>query len=207
MVTPCLCPVASTVVTTAQPVAQRPAAGSCSRQLQRKIRTLARSCSLALLLKGRLDAAIEAFDDEIDVGRRCDIRRRQQNVITALAIDGAGARIAGEPSLEHGVLDLHVDGQTRIERCLRLPIRNKLERPEQSAPANVADARMIAKSRAKPLAELVSPGGNVLNEIALEDDALNRKRGRTGNRMRRVGMSMSMQAGTAPQRVDDASLY
>ena len=57
------------------------------------------------------------------------------------------------------------------------------------------------------MAEFVPPGGNVLNQIALEDDALHREGGSACNGMRRVGVSVSVQPGTAPQCVDDAPVY
>src|SRR5882757_2403881 len=93
-----------------------------------------------------VDGMAEPVDDHIDIFSRCDVGRRQQHVIAAAAVDRSARRITGKPAFERRRLDLVIELESRIERLSRGAIGDQLNRPEQAAPADVADVPVIAKT-------------------------------------------------------------
>ena len=65
------------------------------------------------------------------------------------AVDGPAHRIDHEAARHRLALDASVQFQRRIERPLARPVADQFEPPEQPAPANVADERVLAEALLK----------------------------------------------------------
>src|SRR5271166_4352927 len=92
-----------------------------------------------------VDRFAEAFDDRLDLRGVHDEGRGQKHMIALCTVNGAAHRINHEAASHRLALDARVDLQRRVERAFAGAILDKLERPKEPAPANVADEGMVGE--------------------------------------------------------------
>src|SRR6476620_7802506 len=154
--------------------------------------------------QGAVDGLAEPVDDHVDIFSRRDIRWRQQHVIATAAVDRAARRITGKAALEPRRLDLAVALESGIERLSLGAIGHELDRPEQAAPADVADMPVIAKTVGQPPLEMTAKFLHPVEQPFFSDHPLHFKRRRTGERVREIGVPVLESARSLPDRTDDA---
>lgn len=71
-------------------------------------------------------------------------------MIAALPIDCSTHRVAHQPKLHRGGLDLFVECAGRIEGVLGGAIRNQFQPQKQPTPADITNVGMLAKSGFQP---------------------------------------------------------
>ena len=103
-----------------------------------------------------VDRGAEPVDDHVDVIRRRDVGRREQDVVAAAAVHRPAGRVAGKPALERGGLDLLVELEGGIERLAAGAVGDQLDGLEQAAPADVADMAVIAEALGQPPLEMTA---------------------------------------------------
>src|SRR5438445_1292469 len=105
-------------------------------------------------LQRAVDGLAQAVDDHIDIVRRRDIGRREQDVIAAATVHASARGIAAKAAFEGDGLDALVQFQRGIERRAVTAIGDELDGLEQAAPPDVADMPVITKTLGQPPLEL-----------------------------------------------------
>ena len=99
-------------------------------------------------------------------------RRGEQDVIATLAVDRAAHRIDHQAARHRFPLDPCMQFQFRIERLLAAAIGDKLDALEQSAPAHVADKRMIAEALVQASRQMRALFAHIGEKIVAPDHSL-----------------------------------
>src|SRR5205807_9189782 len=97
-------------------------------------------------LQRAVDGLTQAVDDHVDIVRRRDIGRREQDMIAAATIHASARGITAEPAFEGDRLDALVQFQRRIERRAGGAIGDQVDGLEQAAAPDVADMPVITKT-------------------------------------------------------------
>src|SRR4029078_4449991 len=92
-----------------------------------------------------VDGMAEPVDDHIDIFRRRDIGRREQDVIPPPAVPRYRTRVATKPAFEGCGLDPQIELERGIERRARGAVGDPFHRPEQAAPTGGAHTPGIAE--------------------------------------------------------------
>ena len=115
-------------------------------------------------------------------------------MIAASAVDSAAHRIADQPLVEGGRLEVPLTGAIRRERLLGLAIRYELHAEEKAPSADIADMRMVIK----PVLQMGHQFTALLlypaNQLFLEKRRHDGMRGGTGRRVSEIGMAMLEEA-------------
>src|SRR5215216_6998257 len=105
---------------------------------------------MAHTLQRAVDGLAKPVDDHVDILRRRDIGRREQDMIAAAAVHASARGIAAEAAFESDCLDALVQFQRRIERRAGGAVGDEFNGLEQAAAPDVADVPVIAEALGQP---------------------------------------------------------
>src|SRR5882724_12015764 len=97
-------------------------------------------------LQRTVDGLTQPVDDHVDILRCRDIGRREQDMIAAATVHASARGITAKPAFEGHRLDPRVELQRGIERRAGCTIGNQLDGLKKSAPSDIADMPVIAKT-------------------------------------------------------------
>src|SRR5687767_5600835 len=155
---------------------------------------------------GGIDRLVKAFGDRRQLILGGDEWRRDQDVVAALTVDRPAHRIHEQTARHRLALDLRVQFRFRVERRLARAIRDQLHTPEQAASADVADMRMLIKALAQHCAKRCATLAHLRQQTFALDHMLDGERGRTGDRVSEVGVTVLEESAAGGHRIDDALL-
>ena len=143
-----------------------------------------------MLAEDLIQTSSQLFQHFVELGGCQDIWRRKQDMIAQPPIYGPAHRVTEQAIVQRPLLDRCVQSPFRRERLLAGAIRNHLYCPKETAPANIAHMRMIAKSLTQPRTHVPSKNLDMLQQPPLADDLLDRKRCCSRHRVPAVGMAV-----------------
>ncbi len=128
-------------------------------------------------------------------------------MIADAPVDRSAHWIDHQPPVHRGLLDSRVQLVRRIEDLFGLAIGDEFDRLEQTAPANVADVRVIDEALHQALTQSLSLLANALEEVVAANHPLHGKRRGARRGVADVGMAVLEEAGAARNGVDDPRLH
>ena len=137
-----------------------------------------------------IERPAKAIYDSVDLAALDDEGRSQKDVVALNAVDRAAHRVDHQAQRHRLALDAGMEFGRGIERPFAGAVADQFERPEEAAPANVADKRVLAEAF---LETALKPGahlGHVGEQPIPPDDVLHRERRRRGHRMAHIGVAV-----------------
>ena len=124
-------------------------------------------------------------------------------MIADAPVDGPRHRVADQPGLERGLLDLSRNAARGIERGLAAPVLDQFDAPEQATPAQVADMGVLAETVLKPRHQLVALHLHPVDQPAVENGRDDRMSRRRRDRVADIGVTVLEKARPVRNRVVD----
>src|SRR5882757_184432 len=132
----------------------------------------------------------KAVDDHIQLGIRHVVGRREQYVISTLAVDRPAARIDEQSPLEGSRFDPIVHFLTWSEGLSGFPFPHELQGQEETSTAYITDKGMSCKSLVESRTQMTSRLRDAGQQTFLPDDPLDCQRCGASNGVCAVGMSV-----------------
>jgi hypothetical protein len=159
------------------------------------------------LAESLVDGVPKPRCDCLDVMRASGVRRRDNDMITALAVDSPAARIYGKTCLQSVISNAIVKLPLGIESPFGRAIFQEFYREKKTSTAYVADVFVVPQTLAQAALEQHAHVAYVAQQILFADDALDLQRSRTCNRVRFIGVTVDEGARTGRQRIDYSSSH